>query len=122
MSKKDNKKNEDVKKSDESVNPSTVEKENAESKEKDKEKDKEKASSKKEKKSKNPGNNGKLSLGKRIIRYFKDLKSEFNKVVWPTKKQVFNNTIVVLVTMVVLGLFLFGLDTGLLKILELLLN
>lgn len=61
----------------------------------------------------------KLSFFKKVVKYFKDLKSEFKKVVWPTKIQVFNNTLVVLVTMCVVGLFVFGLDTAFLKLLGL---
>lgn len=48
---------------------------------------------------------------KSIVKYFKDLKSEFKKVVWPSKKSVFNNTVVVLVTLIVSGLLVWGLDT-----------
>lgn len=48
---------------------------------------------------------------KSIVKYFKDLKSEFKKVVWPSKKTVFNNTVVVLITLIVSGLFVWGLDT-----------
>lgn len=47
---------------------------------------------------------------KSIVKYFKDLKSEFKKVVWPSKKTVFNNTVVVLITLVVSGIFVWGLD------------
>ncbi len=47
---------------------------------------------------------------KSIVKYFKDLKSEFKKVVWPGKKTVFNNTVVVLITLVVSGIFVWGLD------------
>lgn len=42
--------------------------------------------------------------------YFKDAKSEFKKVVWPSRKQVFNNTVVVLITIVASGLAIWGLD------------
>ena len=42
--------------------------------------------------------------------WFKGLKSEFKKVVWPSRKQVFNNTVVVLITIVVSGLAIWGLD------------
>ncbi len=38
---------------------------------------------------------------KSIVQYFKDVKSEFKKVSWPSRKQVFNNTVVVLVTIIV---------------------
>lgn len=53
---------------------------------------------------------GKKSVGKRFVRFFKDLKSEVKKVVWPTKKQIKNNTIVVLLFMAVAGVFLWILD------------
>ena len=48
---------------------------------------------------------------KSIVKYFKDTKSEFKKVVWPSKKTVFNNTVVVLITLIVSGIFVWGLDT-----------
>lgn len=63
--------------------------------------------------------NKKASSGSgKVRKYFKDLKSEFKKVVWPSKQQVFNNTLVVLVTMIVLGIFIGGLDTLMLKALQ----
>ncbi|MBR1662959.1 MAG: preprotein translocase subunit SecE [Ruminococcus sp.] len=55
-------------------------------------------------------------------KYFRDLKSELKKVVWPSKKQVVNNTGVVLATMAALGLFLAGVDLGLGQLLELVLK
>ncbi len=48
---------------------------------------------------------------KSIVKYFKDLRSEFKKVVWPSKKTVFNNTVVVLITLIVSGVFVWGIDT-----------
>ena len=48
----------------------------------------------------------------RVVKYFKDLKSEFKKVVWPSKKTVINNTGVVLTAMIISGLAIFGLDSG----------
>lgn len=48
----------------------------------------------------------------RVVKYFKDLKSEFKKVVWPSKKTVINNTGAVLATMVVCGAAIWGLDTA----------
>ncbi len=56
---------------------------------------------------------------KSIVKYFKDLKSEFKKVVWPSKKTVVNNTIVVLITLIVSGIFVWGLDTLLATLLKL---
>ncbi len=48
---------------------------------------------------------------KSFVKYFKDAKSEFKKVVWPTRKQVFNNTVVVLVAIIVSGIAIWGLDS-----------
>ena len=42
----------------------------------------------------------------RICRYFRELKSELGKVVWPTPKQVLKNALVVLVCVLVVGLFI----------------
>ena len=39
----------------------------------------------------------KPGLGKRIAKWWREMKSELKKVVWPTPKQVVNNTIVALV-------------------------
>lgn len=46
----------------------------------------------------------------RIAKYFRDLGSEMKKVVWPSKKQTINNTIVVLVVCAVAGIVLVLLD------------
>lgn len=48
-----------------------------------------------------------------VRKYFRDLRSEIKKVVWPTKKQVVNNTGVVMSVMIVMALFLFAVDSGL---------
>lgn len=57
-----------------------------------------------------------------IKKYFRDLRSEIKKVVWPSKSKVINNTGVVLTVMIVVGLFLFGIDTGLMACVEALLK
>lgn len=58
----------------------------------------------------------------RIVKWFKELKSEFKKVVWPSKKKVFNNTFVVIVTMVIASVFVGALDFGLLKLFSFILD
>ena len=58
----------------------------------------------------------------KIAKWFKDLKSEFKKVVWPTRKKVVNNTLVVLIVMVISSAFVGGLDFGLLKLFSFVLN
>ena len=45
------------------------------------------------------------------IKYLKDAKSEFKKVVWPTPKETTRNTIVVVIVCLLAGLFVFGLDS-----------
>lgn len=46
-----------------------------------------------------------------IVKFFKDLVSETRKVVWPGKKQVLNNTLVVLTVCLLSGVALFLVDT-----------
>ncbi len=47
-----------------------------------------------------------------IVNYFKEVKGEMKKVAWPTFKQVRNNTFIVIVCIVVVGLFIALLDFG----------
>ena len=42
--------------------------------------------------------------------YFKGVKLEMKKVVWPTKKQVINNTLIVLAVVLVSAIVICGLD------------
>ncbi len=49
----------------------------------------------------------------KVIRYCKDLKSEIKKVVWPSAKQIKNNSVVVLVFVVISAVFLSLIDLGL---------
>ena len=59
----------------------------------------------------------KTNIFKSIGRFFRECKSEIKKIVWPTPKAVFKNTGVVLIVIIIIGLFIFGLDTGLLNLL-----
>lgn len=65
------------------------------------------------KSSKEKAKKSKVKKPNRVVKYFRELKSELKKVVWPSKKQVVNNTGVVLAVMILVGLFLTGIDTGL---------
>jgi len=68
-------------------------------------------------KSKNTGKDKdkKAAKGKKpkkgLVKYLKDAKSEFKKVVWPTPKETTRNTVVVVVVCLLAGLFVFGLDS-----------
>lgn len=59
----------------------------------------------------------KSSMVKNAGKFFRECKSEIKKIVWPTPKAVFRNMGVVLAVIVVIGLFIFGLDTLLIKLL-----
>lgn len=63
-----------------------------------------------------------VNFFKRLVKFFRDCKGELKKIVWPTPKSVFKNTGVVLVTIIVLGLFVFLLDTGFMNLLGLVMN
>lgn len=48
--------------------------------------------------------------GKRIVKWARDLRSEMKKIVWPTGKQVINNTLIVIACIFVIGVFVWVLD------------
>ena len=52
----------------------------------------------------------KVGFFKRIVRYFREMKSELKKVVWPTFKQVKNNTGIVIVALILVGVIIAVLD------------
>lgn len=52
----------------------------------------------------------KPNIFKRIAKYFRDLRSETKKIVWPTKKQSLNNTGIVLIVVIISALLLTVLD------------
>ena len=52
----------------------------------------------------------KPGLGKRIAKWWREMKSELKKVVWPTPKQVVNNTIVALVVMLASAIVIWAFD------------
>ena len=46
----------------------------------------------------------------KVIEYFKGVKSEWGKITWPDSKQVFAQTIVVIVVVTAFTIITFGLD------------
>ena len=46
----------------------------------------------------------------RIARWFREMRSELKKVVWPTPKQIMNNTFVALSVMTVAAIVIWGID------------
>lgn len=58
-----------------------------------------------------PKKSEKLGLGKRIAKWFRELRSELKKVIWPTFEQTWKNTLVALVFMAGAAIVLWGFDT-----------
>ncbi len=53
----------------------------------------------------------KRNIFKKIGAFFREVKVEaFKRIIWPTPKQTLNNTIVVLVTVIVVGIVVWLLD------------
>jgi preprotein translocase subunit SecE len=48
-----------------------------------------------------------------LIRFFRETFDELRKVSWPTPAELYRYTLIVLVTVVVLGAFIGGIDQGL---------
>ena len=60
------------------------------------------------------------SIIARIKKFFLDQKSETKKIVWPSKKQVINNTGVVLAVVLVFAVVIGGFDWALAAVVKLL--
>ena len=52
----------------------------------------------------------KVKGSNRVARWFREMRSELKKVVWPTPKQVANNTFVALTIMAASAIAIWGLD------------
>ncbi len=57
--------------------------------------------------------NKKPNIFSRMGKFFKECRSEFKKLVWPSKEQLFKNSSLVIVTMSIFGAVLFLVDLGL---------
>lgn len=64
----------------------------------------------------------KKTIAKRIVLFFRDYKSEVKKIVWPGIKDVLKNTGIVIIMCLLIGAFIWLLDLGLGKLLELILK
>ena len=51
-----------------------------------------------------------LSTWGKVKKWFRDMKGELKKVIWPTKKQMVNNTTVALVVMLISAICIWGFD------------
>lgn len=64
----------------------------------------------------------KLTIPKRIVRFFRDYKSEVKKIVWPGIRDVLKNTLIVLIICLVIGAMIWLFDKGLGELLKLILQ
>ena len=55
-------------------------------------------------------NEKKIKTSKGKSNFAKDTKAELKKVIWPNPKQLFNNTVAVIVIVVIIGIIVFLLD------------
>ena len=53
-----------------------------------------------------------VRMGTGLSRWFREMKSELKKVVWPSGKQLVNNTVVVLVAVLIVGIIVCLFDLG----------
>ena len=59
---------------------------------------------------------------KRVQQFFREVAAEFRRVTWPSRADVTNSTVVVVVVVFVLAFFLGAVDVGLSRIVETLLK
>ena len=71
---------------------------------------------------KKPANKKKPNVFISLWKYLVACKGELKKITWPTPKQTTKNFLIVLVVILVMGLFIFGLDQGLYKLLGLVMD
>ena len=55
----------------------------------------------------------KVKFGQRIGRFFKEIRLEMKKVIWPTKRQLLNNTLTVFAACLLIGSVIWLADAGL---------
>lgn len=61
----------------------------------------------------NAGTSKLVKARKNLVRFFKDIRTELKKVIWPTKQQLTNNTVTVLLTCLVVGAIIWIADEAL---------
>ena len=69
-----------------------------------------------------PNKNGKTKKGNGIARWWRETTGELHKVTWPTRKEAWRTTKVVLLVMLLIGSLLAILDSGFTRLIALLLS
>jgi len=58
---------------------------------------------------------------KKAIGYLKDVRQEMSKVTWPTRAELWESTVIVLVLSGILAVFVFGADISLSRLIKIIL-
>lgn len=64
----------------------------------------------------------KVGFFQKVSKYFKEVKSEMKKVVWPTFSKVRQNTLIVLIYVLLIGVVIWGLDAVFTWVMSLIIN
>ena len=54
----------------------------------------------------------------KVSKYFSDVSQELSKVSWPSREELYGSVVVVVVLCIMLSVFIFGVDTLLNRLLE----
>lgn len=60
-----------------------------------------------------------LKVFDKAVDYFKDVRTELRRVIWPTRKQLTNNTITVLLSCLIIGTIIWCSDLVFMKLIAL---
>lgn len=55
---------------------------------------------------------------KNFVKFFKDVRTELKKVIWPTKQQLFNNTVTVIMMCFIVGAIIWLADWALTEVVK----
>ena len=58
----------------------------------------------------------------KVTEFLQQVKAELQKVTWPTRKETYGSTVVVIVLVMMVAVFLWVVDTGLSALIQALLN
>jgi len=58
----------------------------------------------------------------KVAEFLQQVKAELQKVTWPTRKETYGSTVVVIVLVLMVAVFLWVIDTGLSAMIQALLN
>ena len=88
-------------------------------KDRDKDKDKKKTVVKSQARAKDPKKAKKPNLFRRFVDYLKQVRLEIKRTTWPTKNEVLNMTIIVMVALAFFGTLIFLIDLAMVELLNL---